>query len=120
MPRQRSVSGLCSGLQRRIAGLKLSLCTPAGRRVTAGREAPRRALRDRRSAKGEHPPSNGRALADITFRAISLSYPEYVLCLFPDAGNGLPLIGAPKDARDVRRRGLKGERIFLFEFAVTH
>jgi hypothetical protein len=56
MPRQRYVSGLCSGPPRRTAGLKLSLCTPVGRRVTSGRETQHRGLRDRRGATLEPPP----------------------------------------------------------------
>jgi hypothetical protein len=53
MPRQRYVSRLCSGLPRRTAGLKLSVCTPVAK---AGRETQHRALRDRQLAKWEHPP----------------------------------------------------------------
>jgi hypothetical protein len=76
MPRQRYVSGLCSGPPHRTAGLKLSLCTPV---ATAGRETG--------SAKCDGgAPSNEERSALIIFRAIYFSYPEYMLYIFVRTG----------------------------------
>jgi hypothetical protein len=80
MPRQRYVSGLCSGPPHRTAGLKLSLCTPVAK---AGRETQRRGLRDRRSAAAEHlPMKSARPLIifgdypDLT-RPVGLLFPAH-------------------------------------------
>ena len=85
--------------------------------AAAGRETRHRALRHRRSAKGEHPPIRRSTLeersARIIFRANSLSYPKSVLCLFPDADRFRRLTQETKRARTFEAEAEKGENDFF-------